>query len=190
MTNAAKAKGDRAGSADAPDVWDARVVPGGFVCSACGTPTESEACKEHQPLAYGRGQWATDDPVVTHSRTTTWMVGLPWHTPPLSLNHRLHWRVKARITADVREQAGLAIRAARIPPQQHIHARLHYAPPDRRRRDPDNLTALTKPIFDAAVDSGVIPDDTPQHLDWTRPAIEPVERPGRMWLVITAKETT
>lgn len=25
---------------------------GGYVCSACGTPTESEPCKDHQPAAY------------------------------------------------------------------------------------------------------------------------------------------
>ena len=32
----------------APDIWDASVAPGGFVCSACGMPTESEPCNEHQ----------------------------------------------------------------------------------------------------------------------------------------------
>jgi hypothetical protein len=25
---------------------------GGFVCAECGTPTESEPCKTHQPAAY------------------------------------------------------------------------------------------------------------------------------------------
>lgn len=27
---------------------------GGFVCAECGMPTESEPCKEHQPIAYSK----------------------------------------------------------------------------------------------------------------------------------------
>lgn len=27
---------------------------GGFVCSVCDTPVESEPCEEHQPVAYAR----------------------------------------------------------------------------------------------------------------------------------------
>jgi hypothetical protein len=29
------------------EVWDACVAPGGYVCGACGMPTESEPCREH-----------------------------------------------------------------------------------------------------------------------------------------------
>jgi len=39
---------------DAPDEWDATLPPGGYVCSVCKTPVESEPCQEHQPIAYGR----------------------------------------------------------------------------------------------------------------------------------------
>ena len=31
------------------DRWDPGLPPGGFVCSACGMPVESEPCAEHQP---------------------------------------------------------------------------------------------------------------------------------------------
>lgn len=27
---------------------------GGFVCAVCGTPTESEPCRDHQPNAYAK----------------------------------------------------------------------------------------------------------------------------------------
>lgn len=37
---------------DAPDEWIIAFGIGGFVCSACGTPVESEPCAEHQPAAY------------------------------------------------------------------------------------------------------------------------------------------
>lgn len=33
-----------------PSVWDDSVAPGGWVCSACGMPTESEPCGEHQSM--------------------------------------------------------------------------------------------------------------------------------------------
>jgi hypothetical protein len=33
----------------AESVWDASVPPGGMVCAACGMPTESEPCAQHQP---------------------------------------------------------------------------------------------------------------------------------------------
>jgi len=35
----------------APDVWMSYPLPGGYVCGACGMPTESEPCAEHQPEA-------------------------------------------------------------------------------------------------------------------------------------------
>lgn len=37
---------------DAPDVWDASLPPGGYVCGTCGGPVESEPCREHQPARY------------------------------------------------------------------------------------------------------------------------------------------
>lgn len=37
---------------DAPNVWDPAIPPGGYVCSVCGDPTESEPCPAHQPRAY------------------------------------------------------------------------------------------------------------------------------------------
>lgn len=44
----------------APDAEDMHVYThefdpvGGFVCAECGTPTESEPCREHQPAAWSR----------------------------------------------------------------------------------------------------------------------------------------
>ncbi|WP_159702426.1 hypothetical protein [Arthrobacter sp. 18067] len=43
-----------------PDAEDMHVYAhefdpiGGFVCGECGTPTETEPCQEHQPIAYSR----------------------------------------------------------------------------------------------------------------------------------------
>ncbi|QGJ96528.1 hypothetical protein SEA_BEATUSCOMEDENTI_89 [Arthrobacter phage BeatusComedenti] len=38
---------------DVPHVWDGTHPPGGYVCSICGTPTESEPCEKHQGAAFG-----------------------------------------------------------------------------------------------------------------------------------------
>lgn len=37
---------------DAPDQWIILNFVGGYVCSACGDPVESEPCRKHQPRAY------------------------------------------------------------------------------------------------------------------------------------------
>lgn len=31
------------------EVWDAAVPPGGYICSTCGTPVETEPCPDHAP---------------------------------------------------------------------------------------------------------------------------------------------
>lgn len=38
---------------DVPHIWDGTIPPGGYVCSICGTPVESEPCQQHQGAAYG-----------------------------------------------------------------------------------------------------------------------------------------
>ena len=39
---------------DAADKWVLYNEIGGYVCSACGTPTESEPCAHHQPEAFAK----------------------------------------------------------------------------------------------------------------------------------------
>lgn len=36
--------------------------------------------------------------------------------------------------------------------------------PDRRPRDPDNLSGASKPIIDGLVDGGLLPDDSFRHV--------------------------
>lgn len=93
-----------------------------------------------------------------------WEVELPWDRPPLSLNDRHNFRVKAKIVADIREVAGWKLRAAKIPHLQKVSVKLVWTVPSRVRRDTDNPTATMKPIYDALVDVGIIDDDTPEYL--------------------------
>lgn len=98
----------------------------------------------------------------------TWTIRLsPDDTkPPLSLNDRSHWRVKAKTTKRVREWVAQSAWYS-VPPCAAAVVELHYVPRDARRRDRDNLVATLKPCMDGLVDAGVIPDDTPEYLTWT-----------------------
>lgn len=116
---------------------------------------------------------------------STWTVDLPWSRPPLSLNDRQNWRVKARNTADVRQQVAWAVRAAGVPSLPSCGVILTYAPRDARRRDADNLVATLKVACDAMVDAGVVPDDTPDLMRKEMPRIAAPVKGGRLWLTIT-----
>lgn len=103
--------------------------------------------------------------------------------PPLSANQRLHWRAKADRTATVRESVAWRAKQAGVRPQMHVIVQLHYAPQDRRRRDPSNLMATQKAAVDGLVDAGVVPDDTPLFVTELMPVIhEPDGGAKRMWL--------
>lgn len=125
----------------------------------------------------------------------TWTLRLPYERPPLLANTsnrgithgaRMGHAAKAKM---VRGDVSQLARAAGVPTLAAIHVRLHYRPKDRRRRDPDGLMATFKPCIDGIVDAGVVPDDTAQYVDWSRPVIHPPSLPDRtpaLWLVITA----
>lgn len=105
--------------------------------------------------------------------------------PPLTANMRLHWSADAARRKAVREAVGWAARAAKVRPQRHIIVGLHYAPQDRRRRDPSNLMATQKPAVDGLVDAGVVPDDHPMWVTELMPIIHPPDGgEQRMWLRI------
>lgn len=119
---------------------------------------------------------------------------LPYDKPPLSLNDRgqtpgsraRRSAIAAQIKADVTKLA------RNIGSHDWVHVRLHYRPKDRRRRDADNLVATLKPCLDGLVAAGVIPDDTPAHLDWSAPRIhEPTpDRKPLLWLTVTTRGGT
>ena len=96
----------------------------------------------------------------------TWTIRLPYTKPPLSLNQRLHWRVKSKLTKDVRQYVLQSAWYA-VPACSAVAVELHYVPRDARRRDRDNLVATLKPCMDGLVEAGVIPDDTPEYCDWS-----------------------
>ena len=93
----------------------------------------------------------------------------------LNMNHRTHWRTRWSVTKQWRTAA---YQAALLlgPPSARTHpaamVRLIIPVPDRRRRDPANLTPLTKAcVVDGLVDAGVWPDDTPEYVETLEPRL-------------------
>jgi crossover junction endodeoxyribonuclease RusA len=121
-----------------------------------------------------------------------WTIRLPWTKPPLSLNDRSHWRLKAKRTAAVRAEtaalARLELTADRVltgvdltPP---IDVTLTYYPRDKRRRDADNLVATLKACCDGLVDAGVVLDDDPTFMVKHMPIIAAPDGDPRLELTV------
>lgn len=97
----------------------------------------------------------------------------------LNMNHRTHWRTRSRVT---RQWRTVAAEAALLlgTPRERVHGpswvRLVIPVPDRRRRDPANLTPLTKACVDGLVDTGVWLDDTPEYVETLEPRLVHIPR--------------
>jgi Holliday junction resolvase RusA-like endonuclease len=117
-------------------------------------------------------------------------IALPPGLELLSLNGRDHWAKRHRVTRDIKEAAwAVATReliAGRAATLQRAEVTVTYQPPDRRRRDADNLALSGKAAIDGLVLAGVLPDDSSRHVAGVTYEIGPVHPRGR--LVITVRE--
>lgn len=122
-------------------------------------------------------------------------IPLPWKKPPLSLNDRMHWRQKHRITRHMRTHIAWTLSAgankrAPLRKGQRLRVELHYQPRDNRRRDTDNMVASLKPICDGIVDAGIVEDDTPEYMIKPEPVIHPANgaNNAHMWLQLSVED--
>jgi crossover junction endodeoxyribonuclease RusA len=92
-------------------------------------------------------------------------IRLPW---PPSVNHYWRSRGSRRFIAPMAkawlDEAILLLRAARVRFDGPVKVSMFLSPPDRRRRDGDNLE---KAIMDSLVKAGVIEDDSLWHVPKT-----------------------
>lgn len=118
--------------------------------------------------------------------TDTWEITLPWKRPPLTLNQRLTWPVKAGITKRVRRDVALLARHHHVPPLARASIVLHWQPATMRQRDTDNPVATLKPCIDGLRDAGVLADDDSTRVT-SDVVIHPVRRgdTARVWLEIS-----
>lgn len=99
-------------------------------------------------------------PTNTSNRETR--VTLAWPDSGLSPNARLHWAMKARLVRGARKASWASVLA--IPPGKRprlngsAHLQMVFCPPDKRRRDRDNLIASMKAATDGISDALGIDD--------------------------------
>jgi Holliday junction resolvase RusA-like endonuclease len=112
---------------------------------------------------------------VDHTR-----IRFPQPGPLMNLNHRVHWSRRAKITKQWRTAAFWAATTLAPTPSERAHDHRYVLMtipvPDRRRRDPSNLTPLLKAAIDGLVDADYWPDDAPEFVTTIEPYLF-VQRP-------------
>ena len=92
------------------------------------------------------------------------VIVLPWPDKGLSPNARLHWAQKSKLTKAARKRAMLETVVARYKPADfagsgEVHVWITFFPPDRRRRDHDNMQASLKASLDGIASALQIDDN-------------------------------
>ena len=155
-------------------------VPGHVGSSAAGngsqTPAGGVAAREGKPetLRPSAG---------FHPRT--WMIELPAGIQILSLNDRTHWRARNRHGQVIKDAAITMVRKAKVPALERVAITVEYQPPDRRRRDPDNISIAGKYAIDGITAAGVLKGDDERHVASVTCQIGPTYPRGRLVLYIT-----
>lgn len=108
---------------------------------------------------------------LLHASTGTYVLELPWKTPPLTLNQNLHFRAKADLVRKVRSTAQALAADLRIPAMDRPSLHLVWLVTTRHRRDADNVVATLKALADGLVDAGIAVDDTPEFMHKAMPLI-------------------
>lgn len=115
-----------------------------------------------------------------------WRLNLPYETPPMSLNKRIHYQVRAALTRQIHNDVLQLARAAKIPRGlDHVTYVLYWQVANRIRRDTDNPVPTHKAVVDALTKYGVTASDSMEHVTGVMPQIvyEPAG-PFRMWMEI------
>ena len=92
----------------------------------------------------------------------TYLLRLSWPRPPLWANSRAHWRVRSDATRAYRQEAwaaacgttGLSLRDW----SGGAALRFDFYPPDRRKRDAQNMPATVKAAIDGIADAMRVDD--------------------------------
>lgn len=127
---------------------------------------------------------------MTEARS--WRLTFWYPQLPLTLNDRRHRMVVYRVQKQIRDRVRQASRFEGIPRLDSIHVEMHWTPATTRRRDADNAVATLKSAIDGLRDyparyrrvsgrrvltepawTGVVADDTPELVTWSRPVIHP-----------------
>lgn len=82
-----------------------------------------------------------------------YLLRLPWPDKALSSNARTHWAKRARAVKTYRHNAGWIARSHMVCPDPAADLTFTYYPPDRRKRDPQNMPHMLKAAIDGIADA-------------------------------------
>lgn len=124
---------------------------------------------------------------MTTTEIRTWHVPLPFISPPLRENDRLHWAKRARLTAEVRHITAWTVYRLKVPTLERASITLHWRPATNRRRDVMGHSPSLKAAVDGCVDAKVLADDDAARCIPACALHDPVKgQPGLVWLTIRA----
>jgi crossover junction endodeoxyribonuclease RusA len=86
-------------------------------------------------------------------------IALPWPPKELSPNARTHFHAKARVAKNYRLSAFWTALDCVAPESGPVHLTIEFCPPDKRKRDLDNMLASTKAGLDGIADALKINDE-------------------------------
>lgn len=150
------------------------LAPGPSAGTAAGGPgsTPRAAVAAHPAAARGSGP-------------RTWTIEMPAGMKLLSLNDRLHWRERNRRSQEIKKAAWALAVQVKIPPLARIAVIGEYQPPDRRKRDEDNLTISIKSAIDGIKAAGVVADDSSGYVRYDGCRIGERYPKGRLIITVT-----
>ncbi len=93
------------------------------------------------------------------SEPRTFTIELPPGLRILTLNGRQHWRARNELGQVIKDAAIIMTRKAKVPRLGRVAITAEYRPPDRRRRDADNIAAAVKYAIDGITAAGVLKGD-------------------------------
>lgn len=115
----------------------------------------------------------------------TWTLEFPPRLPLLSLNGRLHWAERNRRNATWKKAAWALANQQRIPFLGRVAIAAEYQPPDRRRRDADNVMLAVKSAIDGICAAGVLAGDDSRFVAEVSCRIGERHPGGRLVLTVT-----
>lgn len=148
------------------------------------------ACRGNDPYCPcqdGDSCHYVDDPATgTKAWPRTWQLDLPYASPPLTLNSRMHHMKAYGLSQQIKTDVGWLARAKKLPRNElcHVRIELHWQPSIRRHRDTDNPSLTLKHCIDALVTYGLVPDDNRDVVTSSTVIHEVVRGRARMWLNI------
>lgn len=96
--------------------------------------------------------------------STAYTLTLPVGYDLLSANDRHHYRVKAKIVEQIRDDVTVLARAQHLPKLAVVRITAVLHPRDRRHQDSDNVQPTVKASVDAIVAAGYLPGDDERYV--------------------------